>query len=204
MWLGGHGYGATDWGSASRAAIGFHAAENWTDTAQGAYITFGTTPTGSATRYEQMRISPSGNVGIGSTNPTDRLRIASNGTCNIAVAGYGESIDVGMQFYRARGTGASPSAAQAGDALLWCGARGYGQTGWSNGSKASMGFIAAENWTDAAQGTYMSFYTTPTGSATRYERMRISPSGNVGIGSTNPSNRLTIASNGDTFVTCTA
>ena len=45
-----------------------------------------------------------------------------------------------------------------------------------------MAIIAAENWTDTAQGTAVAFTTTPLGSTEDAGRMAIMPDGNVGIG----------------------
>jgi hypothetical protein len=52
--------------------------ENWTDTIQSTYITFGTTPAGSKNIAERMRIDNAGNVGIGTATPTAMLEV--NGT----------------------------------------------------------------------------------------------------------------------------
>ena len=46
--------------------------------------------------------------------------------------------------------------------------------------------MATENWNDTANGTAISFFTTPNGGGSVFERMRIDNSGNVGIGTTNP------------------
>jgi hypothetical protein len=54
-------------------------------------------------------------------------------------------------------------------------------------------FRAAEPWTDAAHGTFLQFTTTPLGSAGWMERMRITPEGNVGLGTTTPGQKLSVA-----------
>jgi hypothetical protein len=76
-----------------------------------------------------------------------------------------------------RGTIASPTALQSGDTLVFLGGQGYGATGYSSLSRAVIRFHTSEAWTDTAQGTYISFSTTPNGSTTRTERGRIENDG---------------------------
>lgn len=77
-----------------------------------------------------------------------------------------------------RGTLASPTATQSGDGLLWLGGQGYGATGFSSGSRGVIRVRASENYlTDTAQGAYISFETTATGTTTRTERGRIENDG---------------------------
>jgi hypothetical protein len=79
MAMQGRGYGATAFSPYSRAYMKFFAAENWTDTAQGSYITMattlkGTSPAASAT--ERLRITDAGWVGLGTTTagvPIDQM-----------------------------------------------------------------------------------------------------------------------------------
>jgi hypothetical protein len=61
----GIGRGATDWSGTLRAGMDFVAGENWSDTAQGAYIVFKTTALLAASNAERFRIGPSGQWGIG-------------------------------------------------------------------------------------------------------------------------------------------
>lgn len=75
----GSGYATTHWGSgAGLAAI---AAENWTDTSQGAGLWFGATPLGSSGLAYNMVILPGGNVGVGTFSDaapptiTDKLQV---------------------------------------------------------------------------------------------------------------------------------
>lgn len=54
----------------NKVAIQMYAAENWTTTANGSYMTFATTATGATGRTESMRIDSLGNVGIGTSSPS--------------------------------------------------------------------------------------------------------------------------------------
>ncbi len=84
------GYGATGFSTTARAGIRMTAAENWSDTAQGAYLAFMTTPKLNNTiNVKRMRITDTGNVGIGTTNPLVKLEVAGDlqVTGNAVVAG---------------------------------------------------------------------------------------------------------------------
>ena len=85
-------------------------------------------------------------------------------------------------FRAARGTSTSPSAVQSGDLLGTFGARAYGATSFVSSSSAAAYFVATENWTDSNHGTALVLATTMNGTGTRYERMRIDNTGNIGIG----------------------
>jgi hypothetical protein len=91
------GYGATDFGNGN-AGFGAFAAENWTDTAQGAALGLAATPLGSNEAQVNLVILPGGNVGIGVFNAfptiTDKLqvfgdiRMGTTGT-NGCIKGFG-------------------------------------------------------------------------------------------------------------------
>lgn len=74
-WIGARGYGATNFSTASRAAIVMTTAENWTDSAQGTRIVFCTTSNGSASKSDRMVISDAGYLGIGATAPAQKLHL---------------------------------------------------------------------------------------------------------------------------------
>ena len=79
----------------------------------------------------------------------------------------------------------APSAVLNGDTLTsWTGL-GYGATGFGP-SSAGISIMAAENWTDTAQGSLTNFTTTPTGTTQPVVRMTLNPTGNVGIGTFGP------------------
>jgi len=85
----------------------------------------------------------------------------------------------------ARGTAAAPTASQAGDILSQYSGRGHGTTAYSSTSVGRIDIEAAENFTDTAQGSYISLHTTATGTASPNERFRAGPAGQWGIGGAN-------------------
>ena len=83
---------------------------------------------------------------------------------------------------QARGTAASPTASQTGDILAQYTGRGYGATAFAATSNARIDMEAAENFTDTAQGTYISMHTTALGASSPTEKFRVGPDGQWGIG----------------------
>lgn len=84
----------------------------------------------------------------------------------------------------ARGSNTAPSAIQNNDDMVHLAAWGYGATGYCATGRGRMAIAAAENWTDAAQGTYISFDVTETGGIVTSEKVRIWSNGGVQIGGT--------------------
>jgi hypothetical protein len=93
----------------------------------------------------------------------------------------------------------------SGDNLAGFVGRGYGATTFLPAFGGSgMFVVAAENWTDTAQGTRVNFNTTATGTTTQSTRMLIDPAGNVGLGTLVPSAPLEVSRTGtDTGVVST-
>jgi hypothetical protein len=97
-----------------------------------------------------------------------------------------------MFFERARGTAQTPTAVQAGDALGYFGATGYGATNWGNGAGV-MAVVAAENWTDTANGNTIAFVTTPLGTTDFVPQVAILPNGFLGLGTPGDGNGIPTA-----------
>jgi hypothetical protein len=184
--------GATTGFSGTRGGMFVTASENWTDTAQGTSLNFNTTATGTNTPGTRVTISPSGNVGIGTTNPGVPLQIVRNGETTIVGTSFNDDDGSAVFFQRARGTSQTPSASQAGDALGYFGAGGYGATTFGDGVGA-MAVVAAENWTDTANGTTVAFATTPLGTTDFVPQAAILPNGFLGLGTPGDANGIPTA-----------
>jgi hypothetical protein len=97
----------------------------------------------------------------------------------------------------ADGTLESPTATPSNRTLLSIGGAGYTGSAWTQGS-STIRFRATEPWSETGQGSEITFSTTPNGSTAaggRTERMRITTDGKVGIGTTVPSEALTVFGN---------
>jgi hypothetical protein len=95
---------------------------------------------------------------------------------------FGTSTSSGVLNRKANGTAASPSALLANDVIAVWASLGYGATGYASATRQSIQSFASENWTDSAQGTYLSILTTATGGTTTSEKWRVGPFGEFGIG----------------------
>jgi hypothetical protein len=132
-------------------------------------------------------------IGVNTTAPAAGFHAVATAAPGAFFDVYNNALGALPVVYRAaRGTPGAPTAVQTDDILGGLAVRGYGATGFSGGQGQVM-FRAAEPWTDAAHGTYLQLTTTPLGSASWVERMRITPAGNVGIGTTTPAQMLSVA-----------
>lgn len=123
---------------------------------------------------QRFTVDANGNVGIGTTAPSVLLHL-SGATPSLWIDSYGGG--AGFAVRSANGTEASPTASTTNQALLTIGVRGYGATGFASTTKASLSMNAAETWTDAAQGTFLTLNTTAIGGTSKAERLRVSDTG---------------------------
>jgi hypothetical protein len=144
-------------------------------------------------------INTSGQWGIGSQSPDARLNVNDNtGTvtpvftspihvvgANASNAGasfdsFGAGTTIG--FRRANNTLATKQAT-TGNIFAFA-VYGHDGTNYSASARATFAADAAETFASGAQGTLWRFSTTPIGSTTIAEAMRIHPSGGVSVGGT--------------------
>jgi len=165
---------------------------------------------------ERMRITSNGDVGIGTTTPPSPLSVVSrsgiNGGASILLTGNTNNERIVIRAsasgggggtpvfsaFGSQGTPTSPSASLSGDQMGYYQLGGYDGTNWVR--SAWITGLAAENYSSTNRGSHMAFSTTPIGSTTIAERMRIEANGNVGIGTTNPSGKLHVESAGANYV----
>lgn len=80
---------------------------------------------------------------------------------------------------RANGTYSAPTAVAANDSLGDMVGYGYGTTAYSASGRAFMSLVASEAFTDTAQGTHISFWTTTNGTTKTSEKLRINNDGRI-------------------------
>ena len=161
-----------------------NAAENYTDAAQGTALNFFTTKRGTNSLLAAMTLDDAGNLGLGTSAPSAAMELVRTGSpAEFRATSYAALSVSDATFVTriARGTSAAPAAVQFGDELGAFGTTGYGATQFGQFA-AGIGGIAAENWTDTAQGAALLLAATPLGSNEAEGNMVILPGGNVGIG----------------------
>jgi Chaperone of endosialidase len=181
--FGGRGHTGTAF-SGDAGSIRVIATENWTDSARGTRLGFVTTPNGTNTPLVRMFLDPNGRLGMGTNSPSSVVEVVRDGEeADFRATSFdaGGGAESSFQVRHARGTLGAPSAVQLGDELGFFAMTGYGATGFGEFGGGLVG-LAAENWTDTAQGTALLLAVTPNGTNQAEGNVVVLPGGNVGIG----------------------
>lgn len=146
----------------------------------------------------------SGNVGLGTTSPASKLTVNGGNIEVITNAQQNNTLSVysdtsyyrpTMLFKRSRGTSGAGTTTLNGDFLGDFEFRGSYNNSGSFYAAAAFGAIQSGDFTDINTSPGSLFFSTNPGTGGNYvERMRITPNGNVGIGTASPSYRLTVKS----------
>ncbi len=150
------------------------------------YAADGTTLTATSTIF----LATTGFIGIGTTTPAQKLDVYGINSQNVrSISTAALSVTGGGGF--AANTNTLPTAADQRVGLF-----SFGTYDGTNGfAPAGVSGFAAEAWSSGARGSYLKLETTPIGSATRTERLRVDSTGNIGIGTTSPNGKLSIHAN---------
>lgn len=149
-------------------------------------------------------------LGIGTTTPECGLHVTTTGSQNIKGImnmHFDNTASAQAKYIGARARGNNPnnpSALQTDDAITSLSGRGYKATTWSN-TVGGYYVYAAENWTDAATGTYLTFRGVVSGGTTVSEWARLTSSSTLvelALGqSSTKSGGLLLYSSGGAFTT---
>jgi hypothetical protein len=118
---------------------------------------------------------------------------ADGNGCLLELHAYGTGFP-GLNFRQARGTAAARAATQANDIIAFFGGAGYGTTSPTLGV-AQARFVASQTFTDTSAPARVEFWTTPVGSTTIVEAARFNEAGNLLIGNTGGTDKLTVGGN---------
>lgn len=173
------------------ARIASYTDQATTSTAAGGSLAFMTTTNNTNVLSERMRIANTGYIGVGTSSPASGLDITNNATGDnykddLSIRTFDAASTPAVIMTRARGTLASPTTVQNGDGLGSVAFRGWTGAAWA---AASQIVATAEETFSTAVKSNLQFWVSGV------EAMRISNTGNVGIGTTTTTEKLNVQGN---------
>jgi len=147
---------------------------------------------------DKMVVTDSGYIGIGSNAPTSAITIKNGsdptGTAlflhNTGRVGGLATDSPGLSFFRNNDVSINGGLPRAADRLGY-----FGFGGLINGASKYTAIIqgyAESIWTATSAATYLSFQTASPNTTSAIERMRLAANGNLGIGTSNPTQKIEV------------
>jgi len=124
-------------------------------------------------------LTASGKLGVNTTSPQAVVHVVTDLTAEPALlltVHSDTNAGCNVSGQKSRGSSTAPASVLTGDRLLAFYGRGW-TSGGAGGNAAAVQMLAAENFTAAAQGTAISFETTPLGTAARRPVVTFQPNG---------------------------
>lgn len=181
------------------AGIAAFAESSWTGSSTPFYPTYlSFLTTAESERFERVRITASGNVGIGTKTPATQLHVVkdtSQGGSIVFLDGYeGDGISNGpnIAIRQSRGSISIPASTKSNDIVGQVNFRGRGPSGFAPIRRAGVLAYATEDYTDTAQGTKLTLATTANGTAMPVDQVFVLGNGNVGVGAESPTQKLEV------------
>jgi hypothetical protein len=137
---------------------------------------------------EAIRIDNSQQVGIGTTIPRAKLDVIADGN---GITGRRYAGGVAFYSYRAQGNETNPTIMTGNTEIGRFAMVPYNGSGYFGGA-ATVGITNNEALNETSMPTYLYWLTTPTGSVTATEKMRLTSDGKLGINITSPTYQLDV------------
>jgi hypothetical protein len=207
-------YGGSTWANSARLEL--YASDTHSETSRPSHIALHTTPTGSTSVTERVRITSAGDVGIGTGTPLAKLHVESGtGTApatitnaqlrltqaddvanGIQADSWGSGTGLQLLTRRAGGTRASPSATGV-VTLLDVLAYGYDNAGYTTSPSARYQILSPSTWSGTNRETSHRWIGTPSGSTTAATWMTLDGTGLVSTLPILSSTSMLVSNNGE-------